>query len=1185
MAEQCRGVAASGMVQNDRLANDQRRLTSSMRPWLAWFVGSDRTVQVYRGEGETMDTEVSATSRTPGNVCCERGSKSSVTLNDHCTAPIGLTDDGTAEMKFAHGTPCGSLHRHSSTPTTTMAADIPIDILDNVLMYVGDGKSELGAFSLVCKSWCTPTRSRMFSTFALNYTVDDLPGFRQCTRLLSLLEDSPHLSQLFRRIELHIHTASPLVHDPILHQLLSYFPNVRTLVLRAFADAWISLPPDLVTSLRLIVCNPLFERLHLSHWRFTPGAGELAHLLSGCANSLRYLSLTHVSYDVHSGGTAAVDTLLLADLPKLAAMNVFGSSTDGHLPCKIPNLQQYSQTPSVSQFLGVLYRAKPHTRDDDHYQRCLLFHASCLEAILRVYSPNLLSHLEELMVVMPFHSPVHSIDLDDGSAWEQATDSLGPLVDAGQLRSVTLSLNLSSPNSNDIDLFVRHIRTSLLSLDRKGVLKVETMVDANGTLNALHFQAVSAHGTDLTSIVYQFFFFSRKATRSLSISATLASGNAPERLVSARRAPASDSIAKRGPTLHHTGQFPLQTSRLALQRRRLRRDLGHQCQPHSVDGGMCTLFWCSPITDFLRLMRIYVKGLYQWREANGNVDGTISSSSSTRLVCKYDEVAMKVAESPGLPVINTSAPYWAIPPAPIACHGAKDPIPPLQPGKATERLEAHVGCSDADVVIIGSGVTGAAVARTLLDWDARRVREHGVSRFELLCLRRGTHVPVLPQGEFGIRRHRCPAYHSVSPSPPPGVPPCRRRGRPPYRFTSKKVQTFDVFFDRETFLQAKTKLEEYARDMPDEGKVYSALDPADGVDLVENTDRRLQEYQLSPRAAGCITTAAGAIHPYRLITGILSRLLNEYSDHITSTKGGSSYSISTPRGTLRAPHVVHATNGWVSHLLEPLRGKIIPLRATMTAQRPGVSLGAPLSDLARPTVIDDPGKRNRNGWMPSSSAGLEAQQIASQSKTRAPLAVTRRTQRLTAILHAALRMVIYFTLTKRRYVVITRNSDDRSFHLPTASYLSGALPLYFSGWGEEGRGADAPRRDVDPGRVKSVWTGILGMSADGMPWVGRIPVKISGRVVPSSAAVLARTLASPGEWIAAGYSGEGMVHAWMSAKAVAYMILNADDERERHNPLGKPANDGEDWLPKPYLVSEKRLKESNMDKFLESFLG
>ncbi len=50
---------------------------------------------------------------------------------------------------------------------------------------------------------------------------------------------------------------------------------------------------------------------------------------------------------------------------------------------------------------------------------------------------------------------------------------------------------------------------------------------------------------------------------------------------------------------------------------------------------------------------------------------------------------------------------------------------------------------------------------------------------------------------------------------------------------ARKVQTFDVFFDRETFLQAKAKLEEYSREMPNEGKEYSSLDPAEGVDLVE----------------------------------------------------------------------------------------------------------------------------------------------------------------------------------------------------------------------------------------------------------------------------------------------------------------------------------------------------------------
>lgn len=53
-----------------------------------------------------------------------------------------------------------------------------------------------------------------------------------------------------------------------------------------------------------------------------------------------------------------------------------------------------------------------------------------------------------------------------------------------------------------------------------------------------------------------FVSFSRKATRSLSISATLASGNSPEWLNSARRAPPSGNTAKRAPTPHHTDTVP-----------------------------------------------------------------------------------------------------------------------------------------------------------------------------------------------------------------------------------------------------------------------------------------------------------------------------------------------------------------------------------------------------------------------------------------------------------------------------------------------------------------------------------------------------------------------------------------------------------------------------------------------------
>ncbi|KAK0456846.1 hypothetical protein EV421DRAFT_2013888 [Armillaria borealis] len=65
-----------------------------------------------------------------------------------------------------------------------------------------------------------------------------------------------------------------------------------------------------------------------------------------------------------------------------------------------------------------------------------------------------------------------------------------------------------------------------------------------------------------------------------------------------------------------------------------------------------------------------------------------------------------------------------------------------------------------------------------------------------------------------------------------------------------------------------------------------------------------------------------------------------------------------------------------------------------------------------------------------------------------------------------------------------------------------------------GESADEDDDHFERWRVKKVWSGVLGISADGLPWRR--------------------------EWITAGYSGEGMVHAWMSGKALVYMEKTLD---------------------------------------------
>jgi hypothetical protein len=112
------------------------------------------------------------------------------------------------------------------------------------------------------------------------------------------------------------------------------------------------------------------------------------------------------------------------------------------------------------------------------------------------------------------------------------------------------------------------------------------------------------------------------------------------------------------------------------------------------------------------------------------------------------------------------------------------------------------------------------------------------------------------------------------------------------------------------------------------------------------------------------------------------------------------------------------------------------------------------------------------------------------------------------------------------------------------------------------------------GRVRAVWSGLLSESADGMPSVGKVHVNVAGRksppasFVPSALNSNTKKLRSvvttaPGEWIAAGYSGEGMVHAWLSSKDVALMLL------------GEDLTEVKTWFPEMFSVTrvmEDRVK-------------
>jgi len=144
-------------------------------------------------------------------------------------------------------------------------------------------------------------------------------------------------------------------------------------------------------------------------------------------------------------------------------------------------------------------------------------------------------------------------------------------------------------------------------------------------------------------------------------------------------------------------------------------------------------------------------------------------------------------------------------------------------------------------------------------------------------------------------------------------------------------------------------------------------------------------------------------------------------------------------------------------------------------------------------------------------------------------------------------------------------ADDSQWDVGVGGYLGGAGPVLFGQehWGAEGEDGGDDDGRWGKGRVKSIWSGIMGLSADLVPWVGRLPPKLSGRHEPSLACF---GRARPGEWIAGGYSGEGMVHAWLSGKAVGLMVLGKEEEERVC-----------EWLPDCMRVGVQRWKKAKLD--------
>ncbi|KAH0548069.1 hypothetical protein GP486_008191 [Trichoglossum hirsutum] len=492
----------------------------------------------------------------------------------------------------------------------------------------------------------------------------------------------------------------------------------------------------------------------------------------------------------------------------------------------------------------------------------------------------------------------------------------------------------------------------------------------------------------------------------------------------------------------------------------------------------------------------------------------------------FEDVSKRINSDPGLPIPNPTASFWQ-----------EDPLYPELVNIKSDELP-----DTADVVIIGSGITGASIARTLLReceatckvvmLEARQVCSGATGR-------NGGHIKTSPYNEFrelkekfGLERARAIVKFRIKHVEVlTGL--AKAEG---INAECREVETVDLFFHHDVFERNEEVVRELAIDMPDIAARVRTWDVAEAR----------KNFSVGDHVVGAISYPAGAIWPYRFVTSILRSLLSSYpfnfsieaNTPVTSISTNQDqdrpFTVLTDRGNIKTTHVIHATNAHAPHLVSGIRGKLFGMRGQMSAQRPGKSfprLGGSRSwsliyregyDYITQRPGDDGEVMAGGGWAQSGNRGLDEIGIW---------------------------------------------SDDATNFL-AGSHLSGILPMAFGPkhWGEDGEG----------GRLKSMWTGSIGITADALPFVGRLDASLTGRRPPLRTRAT-RAAVAPAEWICAGYRGEGMVNAWLCGVALAVMVQGREDVDAEEQP-GRPAGPLFDWFPREMLISPGRLRRANVKR-------
>ncbi|KAL1848450.1 hypothetical protein Plec18170_008048 [Paecilomyces lecythidis] len=467
-----------------------------------------------------------------------------------------------------------------------------------------------------------------------------------------------------------------------------------------------------------------------------------------------------------------------------------------------------------------------------------------------------------------------------------------------------------------------------------------------------------------------------------------------------------------------------------------------------------------------------------------------------------------IARDPGLPRKNPTQSYWQKDPHPLAA------------------VQSASLPATTDIAVIGSGITGASVTKSLLE-------QHDscqVTLFEARTLCSGATGRNGGQLAVNAAETYLQLKESVGAIMAGKIVQFNMENLDRLRVVASEISAdaeltnlvkLRCFKDAKSFQAVKEGVAALEVDHPSFKGIYEIL----------SSERCEKEHGVFGIVGG-VLHPAGTIWPYRMITKVFEVLSNRYPSRLaieTNTPVTSvnfeptvdteyPYTLHTPRGVVRATQVAYCTNAYTGHLLPTLRGPLFPLKGTMTVQDLGarcVNRGLSNSWAVHYTPY----------WDPDDGTYADGLIYGMQNVNTGE----------------------FFFGGEKASAEDMLSADDSILSPSSVKFLQESLLSLF----------DCNSQNVEGSRIVSTWSGAMCFSSDEMPLIGRLPPSVTNNT-------------GKGEWICAAYSGYGMPTAWLAGESLAGMIL------------GFPS---QDRLPEAYLITEARLRKTlTTEKSVERLL-